>query len=134
MVEAEKIVAQCGDTTIGQMIAARLGLEYFEKIEEDGTPISIETNRKKTGKRHPLFDKTYSYVNNGLKLADEFTIREELLYCLSELEFINNDYEKVNMAFDELEKKYPRGRYGKKVPDARKEFKKLFLIKIYPLK
>lgn len=123
MAKAEEIVAQCGDTTIGQMIAARLGVEYFWKMKKDGEAISLKAERKRTGRRHPLFDKAYLYVNKGLKLADEFTVREELLLHLAALEYINNDYEKANMSLDELVQKYPQGKHGERGLRAKEELK-----------
>ena len=52
-------------------------------------------------------------------------IHEKVLYNLSILEYIKNDYEKAEILLNQLKINYPRGRYGKKAEDAKQELIKI---------
>ncbi len=117
----EEMVAQCGDTLLGRMMAARVGIEYYEQFDSAGTAMELRTQRKKTGYRHPFLVKAQTYLRKGVQLPDEFLIREESLLGLAFVEWVDGNDERTDVLLNELVEKYPNTRCGKKAAGAMTE-------------
>ena len=106
----KQVVEQCPDTMIAKMAAARLGMalndEYARKRQT--------TNIEEWDKLKPLKEESVKYFQIGLKLPDEFQIRETILYMLAELEFRKDEknYIQAKSYLEEIAEKYPYGRWG----------------------
>jgi hypothetical protein len=125
-IQLKKVVEQKPTTMLAKWSAGRLGIEYFKEFHKKYPSFQkFKTIRKQTGTEEALFDQTLLYLNKAVTLPDEFSIKEEVLYKLSTVAYINNDYKKANMLLDELENKYPQGVYGKKAKEAKNELEML---------
>ena len=107
----KQVIEQCPDTMIAKMAAAHVGMalndEYARKRQT--------TNIEEWDKLKPLKEKSVKYFQIGLKLPDEFQIRETILYMLAELEFRKDEknYMQAKSYLEEITEKYPYGRWGK---------------------
>ena len=125
MAQFENMVAQCGNTLLGQMMAARLGIEYFRQMERGTAPVKLRAKQEKTGQPHPLLVKAHDYLTMGARLPDEFVIREEVLKDLSIVKWIAGKDEQTDALLDELVTKYPNTRCGKEAARAKTELETL---------
>jgi len=121
-----EVVNECKGTELAQRAAARLGLEYFIEFHRKHPSFEkFKDKRQKDKVEEPFFDLACKYLAIGVDLPDEFPIREKVLDGLFKTEFIKDNYEKIDILLDELEAKYPRGKYGRRVPRRRIELKRL---------
>lgn len=107
------IIKKCPDTMLAKMAAARLGIERVKELEKKyGSEESLEKYRK-TEIKDPLVELTNMYLNLAYQLPDEFPVRENVLYGLIQIDYINGNATNIFSFCDELAAKYPQGRYGK---------------------
>ncbi len=109
----KQVVEQCPDTMLAKMAAARLGIERVKELEKKyGSEESLEKYRK-TDIKDPLVESTNMYLKLAYQLPDEFPVRENVLYGLIQIDYINGNATNIFSFCDELAAKYPQGRYGK---------------------
>ncbi len=121
-----EVVEQCKGTTLAKWAAACLGIEYFIEFHRKHPSFEkFKDKRQKDKVEEPFFDLACKYLAIGADLPDEFQIREKVLWRLIDAEFIKDNYEKMDILLDELEAKYPSGKYGRKAPRTRIELKRL---------
>jgi len=121
----QEIVEKCEGTELAYLAAARLGLDCWEEFQKENP--SLEKFKQKhadSPSKGARFDKVNKYLVLGLKLPDEYTIRERVLYESSRVEFVNGDTGKAITYLEELKGKYPKGRFGKKAEECRSELVK----------
>ena len=107
------IIKKCPDTILAKMAAARLGIERVKDLEKKyGSEESLEKYRK-TEIKDPLVESTNMYLDLAYQLPDNFPIRENVLYGLIQIDYINGNATNIFSFCDELAAKYPQGRYGK---------------------
>ncbi|MHC4708046.1 MAG: hypothetical protein ACYS8I_13290 [Planctomycetota bacterium] len=117
-----EVAERCEGTVLANWSAARIGLEYFYEFHRQNPSFEkFKAARREMGIEDPNFTLARKYLAQGRELIDELPIREKVLLYLSKTEWIMDDYERVDSLLDELESKYPSGRYGKQVPKARIE-------------
>jgi len=118
----QQVTEQFNDTLLAKMSAARLGLEYFQEFHKKHPSFEKFKAKHQQGQiEEPLFDQARKYLAAGARLADEFPIREKILYQLTRTEAIRGNYEKAFSLLDELRAKYPKGKYGKRSSSAKAE-------------
>ncbi len=118
----EQIIEQCGDTMIAKIAAAQLGIMYFKDFHEKYFSFEDFREEYKTGNvQEPLFEKSLKYLTIGSQLPDEFPIRQEVLFQLSRIEFMQNNLDKSISLIDEIASKYPNTEYGKQAIKAQQE-------------
>jgi len=126
---ASKIIDECSDTVLGKLSAANLGLKYFADYRTNVMAVesAVEFIRKyrqnKITKEKP--EEAHKYLSKAVKLADEFPVREEVLYRIAHIDFIKGNYENASKFLDGLAEKYPKGRYGRRVPRIRSWMERL---------
>jgi len=122
----QQVVDRCEGTVLAKWAAARLGLEYFEEFHKKHPSFEKFKAKHQQGQiEEPLFDQARKYLAAGARLADEFPIREKILYQLTRTEAIRGNYEKAFSLLDELGAKYSKGEYGKRASSAKAELQKL---------
>ena len=117
----KKVVEQCPDTMISKLAATCIGMELYNEYEEQ----RIVLNLNEQYKLKPIAKEAMEYLKKGLELPDEFSIRENILYMLteSEIEVGEKDYSKAIAYLEELSEKYPHGRWGKSAISGKEEVK-----------
>ncbi|MBN2181264.1 MAG: hypothetical protein JW715_05070 [Sedimentisphaerales bacterium] len=119
------------NTVLAQMAAARLGIEYAERLEEKYPAGEKFLQQYRKGEiKEPLVESAYDYFLIAYNLTDEFPVRESVLNKLAVMEFFKGNYKSVDSIFDELANKYPHGEHGKRAARDKEEFKSL--IARYP--
>lgn len=122
----EEVVNHCKNTMLARRSSARLGLEYFKDFQKKHKSFEKFKEKLKSSEiEKPLFDKAVAGLTNGVELPDDFPIRAELLEKLAIIEYMKNNYIKANSHLDELISKYPKGKYGKKAIEHKKELLEL---------
>ncbi len=117
----KKVVEQCPDTMISKLAATCIGMVLYNDYEEQRIFLNINEQYKlKT-----IAKEAMEYLEKGLELPDEFPIREDILYMLteSEIEVGEKKYSKAIAYLEELSEKYPYGRWGKSALSGIEEIK-----------
>lgn len=118
----KQVVEKCPDTMLAKMVAARLGIEQAEELEDKYSDGEKFINQYSKGKiTEPLVESATRYLNLAYQLPDIFPIREASLNKLAVTELINGNAQKVLSLFDELSVKYPHGKYGKQALSDKKD-------------
>ncbi len=111
----EQVARDCPDTWLGRVALARLGLERYAAFRKKHSSFKrFKALRDRGLLKEPLVDEARKYLNKAMFLPDGFRIREEALYRLALLEFAAANVKKTFTLIEELGRKYPAGRYGKK--------------------
>jgi len=124
----KKVFNRNGNSVIGRWAAARVGIELYEQLDEKyrGKNVDKVMEDYRTGKiKEPLVDEAHRYLSAALELPDsmidpsgEFHIRENVLYALLRVEQYKGNYQKCLSYLDELIKRYPEGRFSRRVQEA----------------
>lgn len=117
MSDLKTLVKQCPDSILAKWAAARIGLESFYDAEKKRGI----ARRKKRKLDKTVWDEGGKYLRKGLELPDDFSIREEVLYRLAEIAYEKESYSKAIPYLEELDAKYPKGKYGKGASKDKKE-------------
>ena len=115
------LIERSQSTLIAKWAAARLGLECFDDAEKRRS----EARREKRTVDIAIWGNASKYLEIGLQLPDDFSVRQEVLDRLIEIECERKDYSKALLYVDELRAKYPMGRHGKKATEYRREILRL---------
>ncbi len=111
----EQVARDCPDTWLGRVALARMGLERYAAFRKKHSSFErFKAMRDRGRLKEPLLDEARKYLNKAMSLPDESRIREEALYRLALLEFAAANVKKTFTLIEELGRKYPAGRYGKK--------------------
>ena len=111
----EEVVNQCEGILLAKWAASRLGIEYFKEFQKKHPSFEkFKALRDKGKLKEPLFDQVRKYLSAGAELPDEFSVRENVVFKLFNMEFLDGNYEKAFSLLDELRTKYPDGEYGRK--------------------
>jgi hypothetical protein len=126
MLHLTKVVEKCEGAVLAEWAAARLGLEYFEEFHKKHPSFQkFKALRDKGKVKEPLFEQARKYLEIGAKLPDEFPIREDVLRQLIRIEYMDGNDTQAFLLIDELSTKYPKGKYGRKAPEWKKELLEL---------
>lgn len=118
----EEVVNQCEGTLLAKWAASRLGLEYFQEFHKKHPSFEKFKAKHQQGQiEEPLFDQARKYLSAGAELPDEFSVRENVVAKLVNIEFMDGNYEKAFSLLDELRTKYPDGEYGRKAAGGKEE-------------
>ena len=122
----KEVVQQCDGSVIADFGSARLGVEIFNEFQTK-YPSYEKFKMAKTQDQvqEPLFDEAYLYLTKAASLPDEFPIRKEVLFQLSTVEYINDNFDRAKLILDELVAKYPNSEYGQKAFEAKVELQEL---------
>ena len=117
----KRIVNDQPDSLIANLAAARIGMELYREYEQK----RIDYRLGNTNTLKQLWAESVPYLEKGLKLPDDFLIREKILFSLaeSEIEIGEKDYTKAISYLEELSTKYPNGRFGKSAVSGIEEVK-----------
>lgn len=111
----EQVARDCPDTWLGRVALARLGLERYAGFRKKHSNFErFKALRDRGLVKEPLLDEARKYLNKAMSLPDESRIREEALYSLALVEFAAANVKKTFTLVEELGRKYPAGRYGKR--------------------
>lgn len=121
----EEIVEQAQGTVLGRTAAARLGLTYFERFHREHSSFERFAGEYRRGARDTLFEKAREFLSIGAGLSIPFPIREEVLYRLSVIRFIEGDYDAAASLFAEMGRQFPQGKYGRRAAEAQAELSAL---------
>ena len=117
MVNLKNIVERCPNSLWSKLAAAQVGLESLRDDERERT----EARREKREPSRPLYQEAKVYLRMGLDLPDDFSVREKILWTLSEIEGENKNFSQALSYLNELGVKYPKGEYGKRADSAKAE-------------
>jgi hypothetical protein len=118
----QKVVEYNENILLAKWAAARLGIEYFRKLNQKHP--SFETFRLEyiAGNiKEPLLEQSRKYLQIGAELPDEFPLRQEDLLNLSKVEFMEDNLKKAVSIIDEIATKYQYSKYGTQAIKAQKE-------------
>ncbi|MBN2589613.1 MAG: hypothetical protein JXA96_07115 [Sedimentisphaerales bacterium] len=96
-------------TMLEKWSAARLGVECYNDIKYEKEKDESE------------IDEIHEYLKKGIELPDDFPVREEALYDLGIIEAKKGNKKRAESLWDELLKKYPKGKFAKTVIEIRKQ-------------
>lgn len=117
-----KVVEQCEGTLLSKWCAGRLGIDYFrEFMKKHPSFVKTRALYKEGTLEDALFDKSCEYLELGSDLPDELPVREHILYDFSQAECVKGNYDKALMLIDEIGRKYPEGKYGRRAASQRAE-------------
>ncbi len=105
----KQVVEQCPDTMLAKMAATRVGIELAREYEAQLDKV----NRRRELVSKQLARESAKYFEIALKLPDAFSIREEILYWMFEIEYYDKNYPKAISYLEELDQKYPLSPRGK---------------------
>ena len=129
------VVKKCEGTFLAKVAAARLGIDYhFKHAKKNPGMTKFRSLYKKGKMNEPFFEKACEYLAIASKLPDGMPLREEVLYRLAVTESLKGNWDKATVYIDELAKKYPKGKYGKKAPRAKAELEEIKRRESEPLK
>jgi hypothetical protein len=115
----QQVVEQCPDTMLAKMAAFHVGTKLADESETQ----RHEQNPNLPSAEH-LRNEAAKYFEMVLKLPDAFSIREKILYGLSEKEYHDKNYAKAISYLQELSDKYPYGEHAKSALSGIEEIKR----------
>ena len=121
MVKLKNVIKQDPNNLLSKLAAAQLGIESIsDDIREKNEAI-----REKREPSWPLYQQAKVYLQMGLELPDDFFVRQNILWELTELEMENENYSQALSYFNELADKYPKGKYRTEIPSGKVELAEL---------
>jgi len=122
----QEVFERCSSALVGKWAGARLGIELVEEFTKKYTAAEefIRAYRKGEAKE-PLVEQAYDCLSGGLELPDGFAIREEVLARMISVEITKGNYPKCFEYANELELRYPEGRFGSEAAEIRSTIQRL---------
>lgn len=118
----KKIIEGFKSHVLARLAAAHLGLNYMKKFQDEHASfIAYSEERQNALINGTLFKDAHNYLTIGVKLPDEFPIREDVLKELIVAEFIKGNRKSCAAFLDELGAKYPKGKHGRKAAKWKQE-------------
>jgi len=127
----KRVFEICPDSLMGRLAAARVGIELCRQVGRRHPRTREFMKAYRTGRiTEPLVEEAYKYLSAALDLPDvvqlgDGNIREQALDAMITVELYKGNYEKCLAYADELRKKYPFGRFGRKAEENRWELEQL---------
>ncbi len=121
MTNLKNMIKQDPNSLLSKLAAAQLG---FEGLRDDRHE-KYEAIREKREPSWPLYKQAKVYLQMGLELPDDFPVRQNILWELTELEEGNENYSQSLLYLNELAAKYPKGKYRTEIPSGKVELAEL---------
>jgi hypothetical protein len=121
MTNLKNMIKQDPNSLLSKLAAAQLG---FEGLRDDRHE-KYEAIREKREPSWPLYQQAKVYLRMGLELPDDFSVRQNILWELTELEEGNENYSQSLLYLNELADKYPKGKYRTEIVSGKVELAEL---------